>query len=323
MLQLILLLLSLPLSAAPDPVRVGIIGLDTSHSPAFTRLINSADGEGLIDTYEVVAAFPYGSRTIASSYERIPQYTEAVRGLDVEIVDSIEDLLSRVDVVLLETNDGTLHLEQALQVIAAGKPLFIDKPVAASLEEVLAVFDAADAAGVPLFSSSSLRYMSSAQAVRGGSIGTVLGATTYSPAHLEPSHPDLYWYGIHGVETLFTVMGTGCEVIVRTHTETADAVTCTWEDGRIGTFYGMRDGETGYGGTAFGTDGTAPLGPYEGYEGLVHRILEFFESGSSPVDAAETIEIYAFMSAADESTRLDGAPVRIDAVLERARAALR
>lgn len=323
MRPLLVLLIPLLLADSPDPVRVGIIGLDTSHSTAFTRLINSPNGGGLLARYEVVAAYPHGSRTIASSYERIPGYTEDVEAIGVEIVDTIDDLLSRVDVVLLETNDGKPHLDQALQVIAAGKPLFVDKPVAASLEDVVAIYDAAEVAGVPLFSASSLRYMPNAQAVRDGSIGTLLGAFAYSPAHLEPSHTDLYWYGIHGVETLFTVMGTGCERVVRTHTEASDVATCTWDDGRVGTFYGMREGQTGYGGTAFGTNGIAELGPYEGYEALVLTILEFFETGVSPVEAEETLEIYAFMTAADESKRLGGTPVRIDEVLKQARAAIR
>lgn len=323
MRQLLVILLPVLLAASPDPVKVGIIGLDTSHSPAFARLINSSGGEGILAEYEVVAAYPYGSRTIESSYERIPGYIDDVEALGVEIVTSIDDLLSRVDVVLLETNDGKPHREQALQVIAAGKPLFVDKPVAASLEDVVAIYDAAEKAGVPLFSSSSLRYMSNAQDVRNGSIGTVHGAFAYSPAHLEPSHTDFYWYGIHGVETLFTVMGTGCEVVVRMHADGADAATCTWDDGRIATFYGMRNGATGYGGTAFGSEGIASLGPYEGYEALVRAILEFFDAGIAPVDAAETLEIYAFMTAADESKRLGGAPVRIDAMLQRARATVR
>ena len=118
--------------------------------------------------------------------------------------------------VLLETNDGRPHLEQALQVLKAGKPMFIDKPVAASLSDAIAIYDAAKNYKVPIFSSSSLRYMESVQDVVKGKIGTVLGADTFSPATLEKSHPDLFWYGIHGVEILFTIMGTGCKQVTRT-----------------------------------------------------------------------------------------------------------
>lgn len=311
-------------AAAPrGPVKIGIIGLDTSHSVAFTKLINGDGADGLLAKYQVVAAYPQGSTTIPSSYERIPRYIEEVGGYGVEIVDSIEELLVAVDVVLLETNDGKPHLEQALQVIRAGKPVFVDKPAAASLDDVVAIYEAAEDAGVPLFSSSSLRYAANAQAIREGSVGDVQGAFAYSPAPVEPSHPDLYWYGIHGVEMLFTVMGTGCESVVRTRTEGAESVTCTWKDGRIGTFYGIRDGESGYGGTAFGSEGISEIGPYDGYEPLVQAILEFFESGDPPVSAEETIEIYAFMSAADESKRRGGGAVDLSDVLQPAREAAR
>jgi hypothetical protein len=91
--------------------RIGIIGLDTSHSTAFTKVLNAAESDAAYQGYRVVAAYPQGSRDIESSVKRIPEYTEIVKKLSVEIVDSIADLLTKVDVVLLETNDGRRHLE--------------------------------------------------------------------------------------------------------------------------------------------------------------------------------------------------------------------
>lgn len=325
---LMALLLPSPVEAAVHPppedvVRVGIIGLDTSHSPAFTKAINTSE-EGIFAEFEVVAAYPKGSLVIESSYSRIPRYTEAVKELGVEIVGSIDELLDRVDVVLLETNDGQRHLEQVLPVLQAGKPVFVDKPIAASLVDAVKIFDAAEKYEVPLFSASSLRYAKNALAVRGGdTIGRVVGATTYSPATLEEHHPDLYWYGIHGVELLYTAMGPGCETVRRVSTDGADVVVGTWEDGRIGTFRGMREGPHDYGGTAFGSEEILPLGPYQGYEPLVKDILTFFKTGEPPVTREETLEIYAFMTAADESKRRGGEAVSIESVLERARAEAR
>ena len=182
--------------------RVGIIGLDTSHSVAFTKTLNDPKAAPEFGGYKVVAAYPKGSKDIESSIKRIPGYTEEVQKYNVKIVDSIKKLLNEVDVVLLETNDGRLHLEQALQVFKAGKPTFIDKPIAASLADTMAIFEAAKKYKVPVFSASSLRYMTGAQEVVQGKIGKVLGAEAFSPMHLESTHPDLVWYGIHGVETL-------------------------------------------------------------------------------------------------------------------------
>ncbi|MEK6479347.1 Gfo/Idh/MocA family oxidoreductase [Catalinimonas sp. 4WD22] len=304
-------------------LKAGIIGLDTSHSVAFTKVLNDPEALTDIAGVRVVAAYPHGSKDIEKSVSRIPGYTKEMQELGVEIVDSVDALLEKVDVVLLETNDGRRHLEQALQVFKAGKPVFIDKPVAASLSDTIAIFEAAKKYKVPLFSSSSLRYAENAQEIRKGEkIGKVMGADAYSPAHLEKTHPDLYWYGVHGVETLYTVMGIGCEKVKRTHTEDTDVVVGTWNDGRIGTFRGMRTGKLGYGGTAFGDEGIAPIGPYAGYRPLVVEIVKFFHTGKAPVSPKETIEIFAFMEAADESKRQGGKEVRVENVMKKAQAAM-
>lgn len=288
--------------------RIGIIGLDTSHSVAFTKTLNSPDAGPEFGGFRITAAYPKGSDTIKSSADRIPGYTEDVKKLGVKIVNSIDELLGEVDYVLLETNDGRLHLEQALPVLKAGKRLFIDKPVAASLSDAIAIYNAAAHFNVPVFSSSSLRYIKGAEEIRNGSIGKVLGADTYSPASLEKTHPDLFWYGIHGVETLFTVMGTGCSSVTRSSSEDFDSVTGTWNDGRIGTFRGIRKGKSDYGGVVFGEKGILVLGKYAGYDQLLLKIVEFFKTGIPPVQAEETLAIFTFMAAADESKKKGGVP---------------
>jgi predicted dehydrogenase len=298
---------------------VGIIGLDTSHSVVFTRALNGPDPDVLFSGYKVTAAYPRGSKDILSAVEKIAGNTEEVRKYGVEIYPSIEDLLKNCDVVLLETNDGRLHLEQALQVFKAGKPVFIDKPVAASLKDAIAIYDAAKKYGVPVFSSSVLRFMENVQAVVNGKIGKVLGADTYSPAPLEKTHPDFFWYGIHGIEELFTVMGQGCKSVVRVHTEDTDLVVGTWNDGRIGTFRGTRSGKYEFGGTAFGENGTYVLGPWTGYQNLILQIIIFFRTGKAPVKPEETLEILAFMEAADESRKNNGASVDLDTMMQMAK----
>ncbi|RPH99178.1 MAG: gfo/Idh/MocA family oxidoreductase [Calditrichaeota bacterium] len=302
----------------PRAGRVGIIGLDTSHSVEFTKLLNDTSVDADLDGYRVVAAFPFGSRDITSSASRIPQYTETVKAMGVKIVDSIEELLAASDVILLETNDGRPHLQQALKVIESGKPLFVDKPVAAELAHVFALYQAAAEHQTPIFSASSLRYMEKAQAIRLGAIGVVVGAETYSPAFLEPTHPDLYWYGIHGVELLYTVMGTGCERVMRASSAGSDVVIGVWENGRIGTFRGLRDGHHDYGGTAFGTDRIEAISPYEGYRPLLVEIVRFFRSGVAPISPEETLEIYTFMTAADISKQNNGSPIMLRDIWEKA-----
>lgn len=295
-----------------ENVSVGMIGLDTSHCTAFTKVIHSKDESGAGTGFQVTHAYPQGSKDIKSSVERIPGYTKEMQNMGVSISENINAMLDLVDAVLLETNDGRLHLEQAQQVIEAGKILFIDKPMAASYDDVKRIFELAEEHQVPVFSSSSLRFSPSMTEIKSGSIGNILGASTYSPAKLEATHPDLFWYGIHGVESLFTLMGPGCTSVQRTHTADTDVVVGTWKDGRIGTFTGLRGGKTGYGGTAFGTEGIASAGIYEGYEHLVHEILTFFKTGVPPVAKEETLEIFAFMEAADRSKAEGGRVVNIE-----------
>lgn len=304
----------------PKPLRAGIIGLDTSHVLAFTESLNKgpknpADADKVAGV-KMVAAYPQGSKDIEASVKRVPEYTEKVKALGVEIVGSIEELVKQVDVVFLESNDGRVHLEQVRPVLKAGKPVFIDKPIAGNLKEAILILEEAKQAGVPLFCSSSLRFGRNTQAVRNGSIGKVKSAETTSPSSLEKTHPDLYWYGVHGCESLFTVLGTGCQSVKRG--TTADGkieVTGTWEGGRTGIF---RESKT-YGGKAVGEKGEAPIGSYDGYDVLLFEIVQMFRSGKPPVSAEETIELYAFMEAADESKRRGGAEVTLQEVLEKAR----
>ena len=292
--------------------RIGIIGLDTSHSIAFTKALNAPDAPEKYRGFKVVAAYPNGSADIESSVKRIPGYIEEVKKAGVEIVDSIASLLSKTDFILLETNDGRPHLEQAIEVMRAGKPFFIDKPVAASLTDAITLYHLSASWKVPFFTSSSLRYMETAQEAANGKMGKVLGADCFSPATLEKTHPDLFWYGIHGVETLYTVMGTGCKSLQRTQTEGTELVVGVWEDGRIGSFRGTRTGKHEYGGTVYGEKGPMTLGPFKGYDNLLDHIIGFFKTGVLPVAPETSLEIYTFMEAAEESKRLGGTSVKLE-----------
>jgi len=310
-----------PVSTAEPGKRVGLIGLDTSHAPAFARIFNApgASAEDFLGL-RVVAAYPQGSRDIESSTSRVPGYVREMREMGVEIVETIPALLQKVDFVLLTTNDGRVHLEQARPVIEAGKPLYIDKPMAASLADVIALFEAARATSVPVFSASSLRWIPGALELRAGAQGAVKGADTFSWAALEPTHPDLYWYGIHGVEILFTVMGTGCLSVSRFQTGDTELCVGLWEGGRIGTVRGLRSSEHSYGGTVFAEKKIEVLPMGSDYAPMLKAIARFFTTGTPPVSAEETIEIYAFMSAADRSKAQGGRPVPLADVLAEARA---
>jgi hypothetical protein len=315
---LIVLLTPLALHAESQVIRLGMIGLDTSHVIAFTKYINDP---GNATGCRVVAGYPGGSPDVEASASRVDKYTLELRDkYNMEIVDSIESLCQKVDGILLESVDGRPHLKQAIPVITAGKPLFIDKPMAGNLTDVLEIFRLAKKHQVPCWSSSSLRYTPGIlDANDNPKLGQLLGCAVHAPCSLEPHHPDLYWYGVHGVEMLFTAMGTGCQTVTRTQTDGFELVVGVWKDGRIGTFRGLRQGKSGYGATLFGTKSILPSGSYPGYAPLVDQVVKFFKTGKAPVSPKETIEIFAFMSAADASKAASGAAISIADTIAKAR----
>jgi hypothetical protein len=304
------------------PLRIGIIGLD-AHAVPWTEILTNPKVKPPLAQMKVVAAVPAYSPDIPFSADNIKKNTQAMRNMGVEIVDTVEAILPKVDAVLLLSIDGRAHLKQARPVFAAKKRVFIDKPVAASLADVVRIYNLAEKTGTPCFSNSALRYAPGTVAVgKDSSIGRVLGCDAYSSnAPLEPGHPDLFYYGIHGCEALFAIMGPGCKTVSRMKTRTADLAAGVWRDGRLGTFRGILVGQVGFGATVFGQQGIAQAGRFEGYEPLLVEIARFFQTGEPPVTAERTLEVYAFMEAADESRRQGGAPVTLESVLNKARAA--
>ena len=290
-------------------IRIGIIGCDTSHVIAFTENLNNPNAKNHVPGAKVVAAFKGGSKDIPSSANRLDEYSTKLKDqYGVNICDTLEQLCREVDAVCLESVDGRPHLEQLKPVIQARKPVFVDKPMAASLADVKEMFNLAKEANVPIFSSSGLRFAKDTQAVHNGSLGKVTYAETYGPCELEPHHPDLFWYGVHGVEALFTIMGPGCQTVQRGTTPDGKIeVIGTWPDGRKGIF---REDKT-FHGLAKGEKGEAPAGSFDGYVPLVVEIVKFFQTRVAPVKPQETMEIFAFMEAADLSKREGGKVVEL------------
>ncbi len=299
-------------------LRIGLIGMDTSHVPAFTKLFNDPDATGDLAGFRVVAGLPDGSDT-PMSRDRIAGFTNEARELGVEIVKSVEDLIERSDRFMILSVDGRIHLRQAKALFAAGKPLFIDKPVAGSLAECISLYDWAHRQGVPCFSASSLRFGEAITTLRSrNDFGDLLGATSWGPLSYQAGLSELFFYGIHGIEFLFTVMGPGCESVTRVKGPLHDLVTGVWSGGRVGVYRGLLRGKTEYGITTYGSEGIVTITEEPSYEALCRQIGQFFKTGVAPVSPAETLEIYSFMEAAEESAKRGGEAVTIAEVMERA-----
>jgi hypothetical protein len=294
-----------------------MIGLDTSHVIAFTSYLNDPKNK---TGCRVVAGFPGGSPDFPASANRVDKYTQQLKEqFGLEIVDSIEDLCQKVDGVMLESVDGRPHLEQAKIVIAAGKPLWVDKPVADDLADVIELFRLAKENNVPCWSSSAARYGEGVAGARDNEeLGQIVSCDVFGSSSWAEQHPSLYLYGIHAVEPLFTVMGPGCETLQRTKTDGVDLVIGVWKGGRIGTFRDLRGGKTDFTTIIYGKNKMVTA-KSSGYAPLLQQIVKFFQTGNPPVPSEETIEIYAFMSAADESQAQGGAPVSIAELIKQTR----
>ncbi len=292
-------------------LRVGIIGLDTSHVIAFTKSLNDASSPDHVPGGRVVAAFKGGSPDVQASATRVDKFTAELQSVHgVRIVATIAELCDLVDVILLESVDGRVHLEQAREVLRRRKPLFIDKPMAAGFADAQEIARLAKESGTPWFSSSSLRFAPAYQAfLADPARGQVLGVEAHGPASLEPTNPGLFWYGIHSVETLYTLMGPGCVSVTMTSNADYDLAVGVWKDGRIGTVKGLRKGKQDYGALVYGEKAVTYLPVTDvSYVPLVRRIMAFFQGGTPPVPPDETLEIMAFMDAAERSRVKGGVP---------------
>jgi len=271
--------------------------------PAFTKVLNEPNDQWHVPGARVTHGYASFSPDLQASYSRVDGFKrDVIDKYGVTLVDSVEALVAEVDAVLLESVDGRRHLAEARPVIAAGKPLFIDKPLAANYADAAEIMRLAAEANNPIFSSSSLRYDANILAIKtDAELGAVLACDAFSPAHLDPTNPGLFWYGVHGVEILFTFMGVGCRKLTCHSSDGYDLVLAEWADGRAGTLRGIRAGAGNYGATVYGekklrqtTYSTAmPI-----YHQLLKEIVPFFQTGRPPVSAEETLEIMAFMQAA-------------------------
>jgi hypothetical protein len=292
-------------------LRLGIVGTDTSHAVAFASILNDPAAKDYLPGARVVAAYKGGSPDIEESASRVDKYADELHSkYGVEIVPDIATLLSKVDAVLLESVDGRAHLALFREIVKGHKPVFIDKPLASTLRDAFEIAKVAREAGVPWFTSSSLRFSDGIPALR---IAGLNGASVWAPGPQEAHHElDLSWYGIHGVEMLYTILGPGCEQVSRVSTADQDVITGRWKDGKIGVVRLIRP-YSSYGATVFSPNEvrTNEKDLYTGYRALLVEILKFSHTGVSPVPQQETLEMFEFMDASQRSLKAGGAPAPI------------
>ncbi|MFC5471195.1 Gfo/Idh/MocA family protein [Cohnella suwonensis] len=297
-------------------LRIGIVGLDTSHASAFTQLLHDKNHAYHVPGGEVAVAFPGGSADFEMSYSRIVGFTEQIRNqYGVTIVDSPEAVAEKCDAVLLLSVDGRVHLEQFRRIAAYRKPVFIDKPMAVCSADARAIAELARLHGVPLMSCSALRYAEGlTEALQESESGKVIGMDCYGPMALQPTQPGLFWYGVHTVEMLYRTLGKGCKRVSAVTNEEHDFVIGEWENGMIGTIRGNRRGNSQFGVLLHRENHTRFIDVYNHpksyYASLLEKIMSLFTTGKSDIDVEETFQMIRFMEAANES-RVSGLAVNL------------
>lgn len=238
-----LVVLSAAIAKEKPPVKIGVLGLDNYQAVAYSQLFNDPKATGDLAGLRVVAAYPIGSSDIEESVQGLPKWKEQIGTFGVELVGSIDEMLARSDAVMIMSLDGRTHLEQATPVLKAGKPLYIGRPLAASLKDAIAIYELAKKTKTPCWSSSQHRYSPGFSGMRNHpDVGKVLGCDVYGGCPTEPHHPELFWHAVHGIETLQTIMGPGCVSVTCTSTPFAESITGIWSDGRVGTYRGIKQG---------------------------------------------------------------------------------
>ena len=294
-------------------MKIGMIGLDTSHCPAFVKLLNDPANEFHVPSAKVVKAFPGGSQKFSLSHSRVGQFTEELKALGIQICDSIEEAAKDMDAFFLESVDGGQHLEQFKLLAQFGKPVFIDKPLACSFADAKAIAEIAREKHVPLMSASAIRYAKGIYDLLDAD-ETVQACEAFGPVELLADYRDYFWYGIHSAEILYAMMGKGCKKVQTFNTEKIDVIVGIWEDGRIGTLKGSRVGADNFGCTVT-TNKITKSGPasYEipYYALLLKKVIPFLQTGKSPIAIEESLEVIAFLEAASQSLANGGKPVDI------------
>jgi len=294
------------------PLRIGLIGLDTSHVARFTELLNHPDHPHHVPGGRVVVGCPSPSPDYDPSASRVDQFTATLRDEhEVTIVDTPPAVAEQADLIFITSVDGRRHLSLLEQVVDAGKPIFIDKPLALSRAEAERIFDLAEANAVPLMSSSALRYAKPlADALHDPEGEPIRAVDIFGPMAHDAVQRGWFWYGIHMVEVAVAALGTGIATTTAIAAEGQDAGTLKWTDGRIACLHGWQPPGPAFGAVLHRDSGSQCLDlsgadrPF--YAGLLEAIMQCLPEGRSDVPRAQTLEVIAALESLN-SGLYDGA----------------
>ena len=290
-----------------DSLRIGMIGLDTSHVGAFAKLLMDPSSPHYVGGGRVTAAYPGGSSDFDLSINRVEGFTNTLRDeFDVSIVDSPEAVAEQADLVFILSVDGRVHRSLFDRVAPYGRPTFIDKPFAVTTEDARAILDTAQSASIPVMSCSSLRYADPlVEALRDDSAGSIVSVDVWGPLNFVDTQPGYFWYGVHGFEMMVAAMGVGCENVNVSQFDQGEVASMQWNDGRVATYRGLKQGAGTFGAVIHREKGAQYVDiaqakrPY--YAGLIEAILRSLPEGRSDIEGGEMFEVVRAIEMANKA----------------------
>jgi predicted dehydrogenase len=289
-----------------EPLRLGLIGLDSPHAPSFTRLF--ADGvTGPVTGATVVSAWKgEASKDFPLSRDRIDAFTDEVEQLGVELCATPEEVAESCDAVLVVASDARTHHAHFTRLAPFGKPVYVDTRFALSLPDARDMLETARTHRCMPLAGSPKRFTPAFRAAL--TTGRAERVDLTGPLPTQPGHPGLAWYGIHLIDMAVAAIGPGCSLV---DAPAGKRTTLTWPDGRVATLGGEPHWSPFTTGRIKGPqeakDFTIEAGP-DMLTGLLTSIVDACRTGVPNMPEAEVLEIVAILEAAHRS-RATGAPV--------------
>ncbi|MBO3832130.1 MAG: Gfo/Idh/MocA family oxidoreductase [Candidatus Brockarchaeota archaeon] len=185
--------------------RIGIVGSDNSHAITFSQIANGIDRENYVLGFKATHIFGFDEKRNREVAEK--------GGIE-NIVSDVNEMIGKIDIAFVVFRHGGLHLEYAKPFIESGTPVFVDKPLAATVADAKKIIQLAKERQTLLMSFSTLRFTDTVQELKGilkneePVFLSVLG-----PGDLESEYGGLIFYGIHCAEIFNEVAGTGVKEV--------------------------------------------------------------------------------------------------------------
>lgn len=288
-------------------VKVGIIGLDSSHTPEFVRLIQGEEKK--MEGLRVEKAMRFASPFQAEFGQDERQ--AKIEKWGVRMCRSVEETVDGMDAVFVEINDPAQHLHYFEQVAGLGIPVFLDKPLAGTLNDGLKIVELAAKHRTNVWSASSLRFIPGLAAARTKAPDPVC-ANIYGALGKAASGSDLIWYGVHAVEMLNAVMGSGARSVRALSDDNGVVISVQYGNGRRGVVE-CNSNLYQYGGRLQRQDAFAVFDSVGEifYVYLLQEIRQWLAGGPAPVSMSDALEILAILDAAERSILSEGDSVSI------------